>query len=119
MFDLVIRGGRVITATTDYIADVAVHGERIAAIGVDLPAARILDAEGLYVIPGAIDGHVHMRTSREHDVYDDDARTGSIAAAFGGVTTIVDQAQVPPGMALSDGLDKRLEEMQALSLIHI
>ena len=100
MHDLVIRGGRVITATDDYVADVAVRGERIAAVGEDLRGEEIVDAEGLYVIPGAIDGHVHMRTERAYDVYDDDARSGSIAAAFGGVTTIIDQAQVPPGTTL-------------------
>ena len=114
MHDLVIRGGRVITATDDYVADVAVRGERIAAVGEDLRGEEIIDAEGLYVLPGAIDGHVHMRTERAHDVYDDDARTGSIAAAFGGVTTIIDQAQVPPGTTLRAGVEQRLEELVAL-----
>jgi dihydropyrimidinase len=112
MFDLVIRGGRVITASDDYVADVAVQGERIAAVGLDLQGEQVVDADGLYVLPGAIDGHVHMRTDRRHDVYDDDARSGSIAAAFGGVTTIIDQAQVPAGTTLSDGLDARLEELR-------
>jgi dihydropyrimidinase len=112
MFDLVVRSGRVITATEDYVADVAIQGERIAAVGTELEGERTIDAAGLYVLPGAIDGHVHMRTNRRHDVYDDDARTGSIAAAFGGVTTIIDQAQVPAGTTLSDGLEQRLEELK-------
>ena len=112
MHDLVIRGGRVITATDDYVADVAVQGERIAAVGEELRGEQTIDAEGLYVLPGAIDGHVHMRTERAHDVYDDDARTGSIAAAFGGVTTIIDQAQVPPGTTLREGLERRLDELR-------
>ena len=112
MYDLVIRGGRVITATDDYVADVAVQGERIAAVGVDLPGAAVIDAEGLYVLPGAIDGHVHMRTERPHDVLRRRRRTGTIAAAFGGVTTIIDQAQVPAGTPLADGLERRLEELK-------
>ena len=59
-FDLVVRGGLVITAEQALVADVAVAGERIAAIGRDLHGAVELDARGLYVIPGAVDGHVHL-----------------------------------------------------------
>ncbi|MFL5790306.1 MAG: dihydropyrimidinase, partial [Actinomycetota bacterium] len=92
-FDLVVRGGRVVTAHEDYIADVGVSGATIAAIGSRLRGTREIDASGKLVIPGAIDGHVHMRTERPASVYDDDWDSGTIAAAFGGVTTIVDQAQ--------------------------
>ena len=75
-YDLVIRGGRIVTTHDSYIADVGVRGERIAAIGDHLSGAREIDAEGLYVLPGAIDGHVHMRTNRATDVYDDTFETG-------------------------------------------
>ena len=109
-FDLVIRGGRVVTAQDSYMADVAVDGERIAAIGEGLRGAREIDATGSYVLPGAIDGHVHMRTNRPVDVYDDTFETGSIAAAFGGVTTMIDQAQVEAGTSLAEGLERRLDE---------
>ena len=104
-FDLVVRGGRVVTAHEDYIADVAVTGGTIAAVGSGLRGTREIDATGKLVIPGAIDGHVHMRTERPTDVYDDDWDTGTIAAAFGGVTAIVDQAQVEPGRSLREGVD--------------
>jgi dihydropyrimidinase len=116
-YDLVIRGGRVVTAHEDFLADVAVQGETIAAIGSDLHGTRELDARGMLVLPGAIDGHVHMRTERPKDVYDDDWDTGTIAAAFGGVTTIIDQAQVEPGTTLADGVDRRLAEASGRSLI--
>lgn len=108
MFDLVVRGGRIVTAREDYLADVAVTGGTFAAIGSRLRGAREIDASGKLVIPGAIDGHVHMRTERPTSVYDDDWDSGTIAAAFGGVTAIVDQAQVEPGLTLTDGVEQRL-----------
>jgi dihydropyrimidinase len=116
-FDLVIRGGRVVTAREDYLADVAVTGGRIAAIGSALRGAREIDASGKLVIPGAIDGHVHMRTERPASVYDDDWDTGTAAAAFGGVTTIIDQAQVEPGSTLRDGVEGRLAAAEGKAVI--
>ncbi|WP_411277604.1 dihydropyrimidinase [Gaiella sp.] len=112
-YDLVVRGGTIITSDRSVVADVGVRGETIAAIGDRLRGAREIDATGMYVLPGAIDGHVHMRTNRAQDVYDDTFETGTIAAAFGGVTTMVDQAQVEVGTSLSDGLDSRLAEAEA------
>ena len=91
--ELVIRGGRVIGADGERTADVAVDGELIAAVAPGLRGRREIDADGLYVIPGAVDGHVHMRTDRPLHVYDDTFETGGTAAAFGGVTTIIDQAR--------------------------
>ena len=109
-YDLVIKGGRVVTAHDDFVADVAVNAEQIAAIGCDLSGEAEIDAVDLYVLPGAIDGHVHMRTERKTSSYDDTFASGTIAAAFGGVTSIVDQAQVEPGLTLEAGLDRRLAE---------
>src|SRR5437763_4239887 len=115
--DLVIRGGRLVGADGETVADVAVDCERIAAIGTGLQGRRRIDADGLYVIPGAIDGHVHMRTDRPVDVYDDTFETGTVAAAFGGVTTIIDQAQVEPGTSLMDGFRRRRTEADGQCLI--
>jgi dihydropyrimidinase len=116
-FDLVVRGGLVIGPAGEIRADVAVRGERIAAVGTGLRGRREIEADGLYVIPGAIDGHVHMRTDRPVDVYDDTFETGTIAAAFGGVTAIVDQAQIEPGTPLVEGLQRRLGEAEGQCLI--
>ncbi len=116
-YDLVVRGGTIVTSNRSVVADVGVRGERIAAIGERLSGEREIDATGKYVLPGAIDGHVHMRTNRANDVYDDTWETGTIAAAYGGVTTIVDQAQVEIGTSLNDGLDSRLAEAESSSLI--
>jgi dihydropyrimidinase len=112
-YDLVVKGGLVVTAEQAFVADVAIAGERIAAIGTDLAGARELDAEGLYVLPGAIDGHVHL----DDPTFPPYARptadsfaTGTRAAAFGGVTTVVDFAQPAVGQRLLDGLDARLAD---------
>ena len=59
-YDLVIKNGRIITAREDFVGDVAILGERIAAIGQNLSGTQEIEAHGLYVIPGAIDGHVHF-----------------------------------------------------------
>jgi dihydropyrimidinase len=116
-FDLAVRDGRIVTAHEEYAADIGVSGGTIAAIGSGLRGTREIDASGKLVIPGAIDGHVHMRTERPTSVYDDDWDTGTIAAAFGGVTAIVDQAQVDPGTTLADGVEQRLAAADGKAVI--
>jgi dihydropyrimidinase len=98
---------------------VAVADGRIAAVGPGLRGRREIDAAGKLVLPGAVDGHVHMRTARAHDVYDDTFATGSAAGAFGGVTTMLDQVQVEPGTPLAVGLDARLQEAQGQAHIDV
>ena len=111
-FDLVVRGGRVVAADGSRVADVAVAGGRIARVGDGLAGRREIDASGKLVLPGGIDGHVHIRTERDVDAYDDTFGSGSVAAAFGGVTTFVDQIQVEPGrgLTLAEGVERRLAE---------
>jgi dihydropyrimidinase len=119
-YDLVVRGGLVVTAEQAVVADVAVVGERIAAIGHDLGGAVELDARGLYVIPGAVDGHVHL-TDPTFPPYAaltaDSFATGTRAAAFGGVTTVVDFAQPAVGQPLVEGLDQRLADAAGEAVI--
>jgi dihydropyrimidinase len=119
-YDLVVRGGLVVTAEQAVVADVAVVGERIAAIGHDLAGAVELDAHGLYVIPGAIDGHVHL-TDPTFPPYAtltaDSFATGTRAAAFGGVTTVIDFAQPAVGQPLVEGLEQRLADGDGQAVI--
>ena len=119
-YDLVVRGGLVVTAEQAVVADVAVAGERIAAIGSDLGGAVELDARGLYVIPGAVDGHVHL-TDPTFPPYAaltaDSFATGTRAAAFGGVTTVVDFAQPAVGQPLVEGLEQRLADAAGEAVI--
>lgn len=119
-YDLVIKNGRLITAHSDFTADVAVSGESIAAIGRGLSAAREIDAAGCYVLPGAIDGHLHF-TDPTFPPYAvpaaDSFATGSRAGAFGGVTTVIDFAQPAVGQPLLEELDRRLADAAGQSVI--
>src|SRR6476660_2758048 len=104
---LMIKNGRIITAVDDYVADVFVDGETIAAIGKNLPIKgdRTIDASNRLVIPGAIDPHVHMELPFGGTVSSDDFRTGTIAAAFGGTTSIIDFAIQYHGKTFEQTLD--------------
>ena len=119
-YDLVVKHGLVVTAGETFVADVAVTGERIAAIGHDLSGPRELEARGLYVLPGAVDGHVHL-TDPTYPPYSiptaDSFATASVAAACGGVTTLIDFAQPPPGQSLLEALDRRQEDADGQTVI--
>jgi dihydroorotase len=95
-FDLLVRNGTIVTAHATFTADIGIVGEKIAAIGqLDVEARDVLDATGRYVLPGLIDGHVHFREPGLE--YKEDFHTGSRAAVFGGVTTVLDMPNtVPP-----------------------
>src|SRR5438045_4225132 len=98
-----IKNCRIITAADDYVADIFIDGETVSAIGRNLPmkADQTIDARGKLVIPGAIDPHVHMELPFGGTVSSDDFKTGTIAAAFGGTTTIIDFAIQPKGMTIT------------------
>jgi dihydropyrimidinase len=100
--DLVVRGGTVVTATETFRCDVGVDGGRITALAETLPAGhRDIDARDLYVLPGGIDSHVHIEQFSSAGVFcADDFRSGTVAAAFGGTTTIVPFAAQHRGMKL-------------------
>ena len=104
---ILIKNGRVVTATDDYYADVYIDGEKIAQIGKDLAvnADETLDAKGKLVIPGGIDPHTHLDMPFGGTVSADNFETGTIAAAFGGTTTLVDFAIQTKGKSTLEGLD--------------
>lgn len=109
-YDLVIKNGRIITASEDFLGDLAIAGETIAAIGQNLTGVKEIDAGGLYVIPGAVDGHVHLQMPFADIVTADSFEQGTIAAACGGVTTIIDFVEPEKGQALVEALDQRREQ---------
>jgi dihydropyrimidinase len=109
-YDLVIRAGQLITPHETFVADIGIDGERIAAIGHGLSGQREISARGLYVIPGAIDGHVHLTDPDYAPLYPPNADSfavGSRAAAFGGVTSLVDFAAPKAGLDLVEALKRR------------
>jgi dihydropyrimidinase len=102
-----IKGGTIVNADASTPADVLVDGERIALIGqsLDVTADRTIDANGKWLIPGAIDVHTHMELPFGGTFAKDTFETGTRAAAFGGTTTIIDFAVQGKGQSLRQGLD--------------
>ncbi len=92
MGDKLFAGGTVVTAEGSFRADVAVAGETIEAVGLDLPrdGAELIDVSGARVMPGFIDGHTHLDMPFGGTMTADDWNTGTAAALAGGTTTIVD-----------------------------
>ena len=108
--DLVIRNGEVITAGGIFRCDVGVHGERIAAVGDNLHGATEIDAAGCYVIPGAVDPHVHLQMPLGEYVSADSFASGTVAAACGGTTTVIDFVEPDAEETLLDALAARRAE---------
>jgi len=105
------RGGTLVTATGTVRADLLVDGERIAAVGPHLPSdgATVVDAAGLYLLPGGIDVHTHLdmplEVAGQEIATADDFYSGQVAAACGGTTTHLDFVIQPKGAKLREALD--------------
>jgi dihydroorotase len=107
-FDLLLRGGTVVTPSGAVATTVGVRAGRIAALGVPdtAPAAEVLDLRGLHVLPGVIDSQVHFREpGLEHK---EDLESGTRGAVLGGVTTVFEMPNTSPNTdspaALADKL---------------
>lgn len=89
---ILIKNGHIATASEDYVADLYIEGEKIVAIGKNLPyeAKKVIDATGKIVFPGGIDPHVHLDMPFMGTSSSDDYETGTRAALFGGTTTVID-----------------------------
>src|SRR5919199_1302162 len=106
MATTLIKNGRVITATDDYVADVFIEGETVKSVGRDLPvqAERVIDATGKYVFPGFIDPHVHIYLPFMGTYAKDTYETASKAALVGGTTTLIEMVcQSTAQQPLDDG----------------
>ena len=116
-FDLVVRGGTVVTAAETFAADIGIIGERIAAIGESLRGAREIDAGGLLVLPGAVDPHVHLQMEAGATASSDDWETGTIAAACGGTTTVVDFVEPELGAPLLPAVSARRAQAEGQAVV--
>src|SRR5918911_723542 len=110
---ILIKGGRIVTAADDYVGDVFIEDERVSLIGesLDLQADKVIDASGKYVIPGAIDPHTHLEMPFGGTVTCDDFTSGTVSAAFGGTTTLIDFCMQQPGQRFADALASWHEKM--------
>ncbi len=106
---VLIKGGLIVTSTGRYPADVFADGDKIKAIGTDLdnPADEVIDATGMYVLPGAIDPHTHLSMPFMGTYAQDDYQTGTIAGACGGVTTVVDFDLQQKGESLLEAIERK------------
>lgn len=105
---ILIRNGRVITASDDYQADIFVEGETIQAIGKNLAvkASREIDASGMLIFPGGIDPHVHLDMPFMGTFSSDNYETGTRAALFGGTTMVIDFILQKQGHSLQSALEE-------------
>jgi dihydropyrimidinase len=89
-----VRNGTVVTASDRYQADIFIDKGVVSLIGqgLNLPADEVVDASGMLVMPGGIDVHTHLDMPFGGTTSADDFETGTIAAAHGGTTTVVDFA---------------------------
>src|SRR5215475_5598611 len=105
-FDLIIRNGRVATASDTFDCDIGIKDGRIVSLGHELrDAADIIDARNKLVLPGGIDSHVHLsQPSGEGIVMADDFESGTRSAAFGGNTTVLPFCLQQKGQSLREAL---------------
>jgi dihydropyrimidinase len=101
-----VKGGRVVTAEDDRLADVLIEGDVVAEVAehVDADADRMIDATGMYVLPGGVDPHTHVEMPFGATTTCDDFTSGTVAAVFGGTTTIVDFCIQQRGQSFADAL---------------
>lgn len=107
MYDLLVKNGKIVTAEAVECGNIAVQNDKIAAIlteGEEPEAAKVIDAKGMYVFPGAIDTHAHLNDPGYE--WREDYEHGTAAAAVGGYTTIVDMPlQNEPAMTNAELFD--------------
>lgn len=105
-FDTVIRNGTVVTASDTFVGDVGIKNGKIAALAAELTDAdEVIDATGLFVLPGGIDSHVHLdQPSGEGIVMADDFDSGTRSAAIGGNSTVLAFCMQEKGQSLREAL---------------
>ena len=110
---VLIKGGRIVTATDDYVGDVYVENGAVSLIGqaLDVSAEKVVDASGKVVMPGAIDPHTHLEMAFGGTVTCDDFTSGTVSAAFGGTTCLIDFCMQTPGETFPQALAKYHEKI--------
>ncbi len=104
---ILIKNGKIITASAEYEADIFIEGEQISAIGKNLQvkADQEIDATGKIIFPGGIDPHVHLDMPFMGTFSSDDYSSGTLAALHGGTTMVIDFVLQTQGKSLQHALD--------------
>jgi len=115
---ILIKNGRVVTASESYFADVFIEGEKISAIGnaLNMNADHIIDATDKLVFPGGIDPHVHLDMPFMGTYSSDDYETGTRAALHGGTTMVIDFILQTQGDTLANALKTWQEKSKGKAL---
>src|SRR5881392_583733 len=110
---VLIKGGRIVTASDDYVGDIYAENGTVTTIGesLDVTADKVIDASGKYVIPGAIDPHTHLEMFFGGTTTCDDFTSGTVSAAFGGTTCLVDFCMQAPGTSFAQALENYFEKI--------
>ena len=116
---VLLKNGLVVTATGSYVADVHLEGDRIRAVGAGLAVKvdETVDCTGKYILPGAIDPHTHIDMPFMGTTSADDWKTGSIAAACGGTTCIIDFNLQGKGETLHDAVEKQKAKAEGKAVV--
>lgn len=118
---LLIKNGRIITSSEDYIADIYTEGETIKAIGKNLSmkADEEIDASGKMIFPGGIDPHVHLDMPFMGTYSSDNYETGTLAALHGGTTMVIDFILQTQGKSLRHALEQWQEDRMEIVMVII
>lgn len=109
---VLVKNGTVVTAADEYRADILIDGEKISAIGKDLPSdgvEKVIDAAGMYVLPGGVDQHTHYAGINSDGVTECSGYDTTYAALIGGTTTTVDFCPNEEGLGMLDSIRYRIE----------
>ena len=106
-FDLVIQNGTIVTARETLEADIGIKDGKIHSIGKNFSGHKIINAAGLLILPGAVDPHVHLQMPAGATTSSDNWNTGTIAAAFGGTTTVIDFVEPLEEQPLIEAFEER------------
>jgi len=112
MHEIVVRGGTVVTSLTAVSMDIGMDDGVIVAIGSGLRGRRTIDARGKLVFPGAIDAHTHMALPVAGTQSSDSFHSGTVAAACGGVTTIIDFTVGSSETSIPQEIERRLDDIE-------
>ena len=115
---ILIKNGRIVTASDDYIADIFIEDEEIRVIGQNLEyvADKVIDASGKLVMPGGIDPHVHLDMPFMGTYSSDDYETGTRAALYGGTTSVIDFILQSQGDTMYNALDTWREKSKGRAI---
>jgi dihydropyrimidinase len=105
---ILIKNGRIVTASEDFTGDIFIEGERISMIGtnLDVTANRIIDASNKVIVPGGIDPHVHLDMPFMGTFSSDSYESGTAAALHGGTTMVIDFILQSQGRSLHHALNE-------------